>query len=249
MNRKTITKVALSTIAAVAFGCSTDAQRDVRANEQIAKGADEAKDRLVESEIEYDEEVREAADERVSEIMRADAELAEAVVDARKTAEPTDVRGMGTPLVGIGRDLTDTTPNTTATKDGVKDDTTPTTPGDTTPDTRKRDLEKLEYARFESVKDEGVATFRARAEAQLTVLASDYEMLNTEARKQTVPSKLTGDLEAAAEAIGEARKDLAEVRDATGSRLDDGRLGVGTAINKAQRNLTAANKALRDLRS
>lgn len=261
MNRNTITKVALSALVAMAFGCTTEADRDERAKQKIADGANEAQQRLADAEAEYDEQVREAAEARVGEIMRVDAELAEDVAAARNTAEPPDTRGMGTPLVGIGRDLSE--PRDTSSPLVLSDavmprDATVTTSSGTTltanPTTddaaaKTTRLAELEYDRFESVKNEDVPSFCARADSRLNMLVEDYERLYVEARKQTVPSRVTGDLEAAAESIDEARKDLDEVRNATGSRIDDGRVGVGGAINKAQRNLEAVNKALVDLRA
>jgi hypothetical protein len=55
---------------------------------------------------------------------------------------------------------------------------------------------------------------------------------------------VTEDLADADTALKEARKDLDEVRNKTGSVIDDGRLGVATAINKAQRELDDAFDAL-----
>lgn len=270
MNRKTIIEVALITIATAALGCSTEAQREDRASDEIAKGASDARQRLANAEADYDEQVREAADDRVEEIMRADADLAEDVAEAQNGVMPGDPRALGTPLTGlpVGRavmaqpqpvhadgevevevEVTDDPPD----EDSVAsaDKVAPADKADTraTTTTTTDQLSKLEYERFAAVKNEDVPTFCARANTRLTVLMLDLEALTTEAREQTVPGKVTGDLEAAAEAIGEARKDIDEVRDATGSRIDDGRLGAGAAINQAQRNLSAVRKALRDLRA
>lgn len=107
MNRNTITKVAVFAIVAMAFGCTSEADSEARMEQKIAESAHEAQQRLAEAEAEYDQDVREAAEARVDEIMRADAELAQDIAAARYGAASTDTRAMGTPLVGLGRGLSE----------------------------------------------------------------------------------------------------------------------------------------------
>lgn len=96
------------------------------------------------------------------------------------------------------------------------------------------------YPRFEILKDETEAAFASRADAAIATLKTDLEA----ARKRSTASGATKDLtDAVAEAskaLDEATKDLAELRSKKGKVFDDGRLGVGTNINEAQRELSEA---------
>lgn len=95
------------------------------------------------------------------------------------------------------------------------------------------------YERFDIIKNESEAEFAIRADAALARVATDLDAakLRTKSAKN---EDLAKDLDVAATALAEAKKDLVELRAKTGNVFDDGRLGVGTAINKAQRNLNEA---------
>jgi hypothetical protein len=103
------------------------------------------------------------------------------------------------------------------------------------------------YARFEIIKNESEAEFATRADAAITRLQTDFDAAKLRT-KTAANEDLTEDLDAAGTAIAEAKKDLTELRSKTGKVFDDGRLGVGTAINKAQRNLSDAYEEMASLK-
>lgn len=96
------------------------------------------------------------------------------------------------------------------------------------------------YARFEILKDETEAAFASRADAAITTLKNDLDA----ARKRSTASGATKDLSdavaEASKALDEATKDLNELRAKKGKIFGDGRVGVGTNINEAQRELSEA---------
>ncbi|MCR9161299.1 MAG: hypothetical protein ACE37F_12440 [Nannocystaceae bacterium] len=90
-----------------------------------------------------------------------------------------------------------------------------------------------ERGRFEALKDETDAAFVARAKKRIETIDGELEGLDDAVRKS--PEFI--DVE---KKLAEARKDLAEFK---GDKLlDDGKLGVTTAINAAERKLDAAKK-------
>jgi len=92
------------------------------------------------------------------------------------------------------------------------------------------------YTRFEALKNESHTAFAARADAAIATLQKDLDAAR--ARAGTTAAKdIMENLTDADAALAEAKKDLEEVRNKTGNIIDDGRLGVSTAINKAQREL------------
>jgi hypothetical protein len=92
------------------------------------------------------------------------------------------------------------------------------------------------YERFEALKNESHTAFAARADAAIATLQKDLDAARS--RAGTTASKdIMENLTDADAALAEAKKDLEEVRNKTGNVIDDGRLGVSTAINKAQREL------------
>jgi hypothetical protein len=95
------------------------------------------------------------------------------------------------------------------------------------------------YERFEALKNESHTTFATRADGAIAKLQADLDAARSRAGT-SAPKDLAEDLTDADEALKEARKDLDEVRNKTGNVIDDGRIGVATAINKAQRELTDA---------
>lgn len=105
------------------------------------------------------------------------------------------------------------------------------------------DKDKNEYARFEALKNESHTAFATRADAAIAKAQADLDKAQKRAGT-TAPKDLTKDLNDADAALKEARKDLDELRNKTGNVIDDGRLGVATAINKAQRELTDAYDGL-----
>jgi hypothetical protein len=103
------------------------------------------------------------------------------------------------------------------------------------------------YERFEIIKDESEAAFATRANAAIARVQTDLDAANLRAKK-AVNEDLNKDLEVAATAVAEAKKDLTELRAKTGKVFDDGRLGVGTAINKAQDNISDAYEKMAGLK-
>lgn len=103
--------------------------------------------------------------------------------------------------------------------------------------------DKNKYERFEALKNESHTTFATRADGAIAKLQGDLDTARSRAGS-SASKDLTESLDDADEALKEARKDLDEVRNKTGNVVDDGRLGVSTAINKAQRELTDAYDAL-----
>lgn len=110
-----------------------------------------------------------------------------------------------------------------------------------------KQLEGDRYPRFEIIKNETEGEFAIRAEAALARAQTDLDAAQLKAKTTTTES-LTKALDVASTAVSEAKKDLAELRTKTGKVFDDGRLGVGTAINRAQRNLSDAYKEMAALR-
>ncbi len=102
---------------------------------------------------------------------------------------------------------------------------------------------KSRYERFEALKNESHTTFATRADGAIAKLQADLDAARSRAGT-SAPKDLGEDLADAAEALKEARKDLDEVRNKTGNVIDDGRIGVATAINKAQRELDDAYEEL-----
>lgn len=103
------------------------------------------------------------------------------------------------------------------------------------------------YDRFEIIKNESEAEFAGRADAALARLDKDLDAAKVRT-KAAANEDLSKDLEVAGGALAEAKKDLTELRAKTGKVFDDGRLGVGTAINKAQRNLADAYEEMAALK-
>ena len=95
------------------------------------------------------------------------------------------------------------------------------------------------YERFEALKNESNIAFATRADAAIARLQGDLDKARSRLGKGT-NKDVSDDLADVDAALKEARKDLEQVRDKTGGVIDDGRLGVATAINKAERNLTDA---------
>lgn len=98
---------------------------------------------------------------------------------------------------------------------------------------------KGRYERFEALKNESHTTFATRADGVIAKLQADLDAARSRAGTGAAKD-LAEDLADADEALKEARKDLDEVRNKTGNVIDDGRIGVATAINKAQRELDDA---------
>ena len=92
------------------------------------------------------------------------------------------------------------------------------------------------YERFEALKNESHTAFASRADAAIGKLQADLDAARKRAGTSATKD-MTENLTDADEALKEARKDLDEVRNKTGNVIDDGRIGVATAINKAQREL------------
>jgi chromosome segregation ATPase len=93
--------------------------------------------------------------------------------------------------------------------------------------------------RFDAIKNETNLAFAQRAESRLALIAADIEVLEEQAKLASSDRReeMDKELAKAREAYDEALKDLDEVRDRTGTFVDDGRLGVAMAINRAQRKL------------
>jgi hypothetical protein len=108
-------------------------------------------------------------------------------------------------------------------------------------------LEGDRYARFEIIKNETEGEFAIRAEAALARAQTDLDAAKLKAKSVTNET-LAKKIDVASTAVAEAKKDLAELRTKTGKVFDDGRLGVGTAINRAQRNLSDAYQEMAALR-
>jgi vacuolar-type H+-ATPase subunit H len=96
------------------------------------------------------------------------------------------------------------------------------------------------HPRFELIKTETRAEFALRAETTLTRLDKEIEDLTATAKHA---DEIEGLKEARA-ALAEARRDLIEVRAKSGGLLDDGRLGVTTAINETQRKIETVRERL-----
>jgi hypothetical protein len=94
------------------------------------------------------------------------------------------------------------------------------------------------YERFEAFEDETGQTFASRADAAIQRLEMDMQQMRGKTGPQMDEAK--DELDDAQEAINEAKKDLAEIRAETGTIIDDGRMGVTTNINQAQRQLSKA---------
>ncbi|MBK6919923.1 MAG: hypothetical protein IPH07_21175 [Deltaproteobacteria bacterium] len=99
------------------------------------------------------------------------------------------------------------------------------------------------FAPFERDEGESLAAFCSRAEQRIVALEADLGGLNAQAVGSSSTDART-QLSKATTSLAEARKDLDEVRYGDAAILDDGRLGVGIAINRAQHQLTAARQAL-----
>lgn len=110
-----------------------------------------------------------------------------------------------------------------------------------------KELEGDRYARFEVIKNETEGEFATRADAALAKVQADFDAAKLRAKTVT-NADLDKNLAVAGTAIAEANKDLVELRAKTGKVFDDGRLGVGTAINKAQRNLSDAYQQMAALK-
>ena len=99
------------------------------------------------------------------------------------------------------------------------------------------------YVHFAVLKDESQAAFAARADGPIAVLQADLD--GAQKRSKTVTNEaLHKNLTEASDALTEAKKDLAELRSKTGKFFDDGRVGVGLAINKAQREMNDAHEGM-----
>lgn len=102
-----------------------------------------------------------------------------------------------------------------------------------------KELNDARYERFDIIENEGEPAFATRANAALARLDADLATATGKAGKAS-DEKLNKALADAKNSLAEAKKDLAELRGKTGKVFDDGRIGVGVAINDAQRALTDA---------
>jgi hypothetical protein len=105
-----------------------------------------------------------------------------------------------------------------------------------------------EHDHFAGLTNESVTAFCARAERRLVAL--EHELAALRARTgASQPARLHDDLAVAGEQLTEAREDLEEVRASGGpAGLDDGRVGVSVAINRAQLRLITVRDGLSDTR-
>ncbi|HWB77987.1 MAG TPA: hypothetical protein VG755_23645 [Nannocystaceae bacterium] len=101
-------------------------------------------------------------------------------------------------------------------------------------------LMEAKYERFEILKNESESAFATRADATIARLQTDLDTATQRSTAAGATKDMQEAVKEAGEALAEARTDLVELRGKTGKLFDDGRLGVGTAINKAQRELTEA---------
>ncbi len=104
------------------------------------------------------------------------------------------------------------------------------------------------YERFEILKNESESAFATRADAAIARLQTDLDAATQRAKGAAATKDLTDAVDESSKALAEARTDLVELRGKTGKMFDDGRVGVGVAINKAQRELTEAWEELAELK-
>jgi hypothetical protein len=102
------------------------------------------------------------------------------------------------------------------------------------------------YTRFEILKDETEAAFATRAEGALATLKTDLDAARKRSTASGAAKDLTNDVGEASTAIDEATKHLNDLRAKKGKFFDEGRIGVGTKINEAQRELGEVYVALAD---
>ena len=100
------------------------------------------------------------------------------------------------------------------------------------------------YARFEILKNESESAFATRAEEAMDRLQPDVDNALLDARTPGASQKVKDAADKAKASLDEARKDLTELRSKTGKLFDDGRLGVGLAINKTQRELDTVHEEM-----
>lgn len=105
---------------------------------------------------------------------------------------------------------------------------------------------EAKYERFEILKNESETAFASRADAAIARLQTDLDVATQRSQAAGATKDMQDATKEAKEALDEARKDLTELRGKTGKLFDDGRIGVGLAINKAQRELTDAYEAMAD---
>lgn len=105
-------------------------------------------------------------------------------------------------------------------------------------------LMEAKYERFEILKNESETAFASRADATIARLQTDLDVATQRSQAAGATKDMQDATKEAKEALDEARKDLTELRAKSGKLFDDGRVGVGLAINKAQRELTDAYEAM-----
>lgn len=173
-------------------------------------------------------------------------EIREAGVEAHKKIATAPTRPM--PPMPAPADKKPTTVDDM--KPPTIDDTKKTTVDDEMAAANRDAAKKLaadRYERFDIIKNETEMAFAARADTAIARLQTDLDA----AKKRTQASTTTdlGDnLADATEALDEAKEDLAELRGKTGKIFDDGRIGVGVAINRAQRQLSNAYEEMAALK-
>ena len=109
-------------------------------------------------------------------------------------------------------------------------------------------MQEGRYERFEILKNESEAAFASRADAAIARLQTDLDSATQRSKGASATKDLTEAVDESSKALAEARTDLVELRGKTGKLFDDGRVGVGVAINKAQRELTEAWEELAELK-
>ena len=110
-----------------------------------------------------------------------------------------------------------------------------------------KDAAEARYAHFDVITNESETAFASRARTAISELQTDLDGVTKKATAST-DAKLASELDEAKKALDEARKDLTELQTKSGKLFDDGRVGVGTAINKTQRELEDVHAQLANLK-
>jgi hypothetical protein len=220
MHRKAIELCGGCVVVLALIGCETPTEKRQEAREKVAREEDEA----VRAQREMAEEVRQERARTQEKLGEAREEMAEEMTD-----EYVDQQKK------VGEERRDAQEARAELAEEEADQAV------------ARGEEPGKMPRFEALKNETNLAFAQRADARLLLLSAEIEVLAEQCKlaAQAKRSEVEKELGKAREAYAEASKDLAEVRNRTGTFIDDGRLGVAMAINRAERKLQNVREDLR----
>jgi colicin import membrane protein len=219
MHRKAIGLCGGCVVVLALMGCETPADKRQEAREKVAREEDQA----VRAQREMAEEVRHEKEQQQRQIGESRKGMAEEVTDEYAEQEKK-----------VGEEQREAQEARAELAEKEADEAVE----------RGRETR---LPRFEAIKNETNVAFAQRADARLALLAAEIEVLTEQAKLGASDKReaMDKELTKAREAFAEAQKDLEEVRERTGTFIDDGRLGVAMAINRAERKLENVREDLR----